>query len=83
MDKIEGVFTMLFLLEPIEDWEPWYDKAFGFVIRASTEVDARQLASQNAGDEGKDVWLDAAKTRCQVIDPNGPPNVLCRDFASA
>jgi hypothetical protein len=74
---------MLFLLEPIEDWEPWYDKAFGFVVRASSEVHARQLASQKAGDEGKDVWLDAAKTRCQGIDPNGPPKVLCRDFASA
>ncbi len=74
---------MLFLLLPIKNWEPWYDKAFGFVVRASSELHARQIASDEAGDEGKDVWLDAAKTRCEVIDPNGPPLVLCRDFASA
>ena len=74
---------MLFLLEPIEHWDPWYDKAFGFVVRASSEVYARQLAAEQAGDEGKDVWLDPAKTRCQAIDPNGPPEVFCRDFASA
>lgn len=74
---------MLFLIKPIEDWGPWYDKAFGFVVRASSEVHARQIASEEAGGEGKDVWLDASKTRCQVIDPNGPPEVLCRDLASA
>ncbi len=74
---------MLFLIKPIEDWEPWYDKAFGFVVRASSEVHARQVAAEEAGDEGPDVWLDAAKTRCEVIDSNGPPCVLCRDFASA
>ena len=74
---------MLFLIKPIENWEPWYDKVFGFVVRASSEVHARQVASEQAGNEGKDVWLDATKTRCEVIDPNGPPEVLCRDFASA
>jgi len=74
---------MLFLIKPIEDWHPWHDRAFVFVVRASSEVHARQIASEGAGDEGEDVWLDAAKTQCEVIDPNGPPQVLCRDFASA
>jgi hypothetical protein len=74
---------MLFFLEPINGWKPWYGKVFGFVVRASSEVHARQLASAQSGEEGSGVWLDAAKTRCEAIDPNGPPEVLLRDFASA
>jgi hypothetical protein len=48
----------LWLLRPVENlpiddnpWDPWYDKAFGFVILAETEADARALADKNAGDE--------------------------------
>jgi len=47
----------LWLLRPrvLEDtfdpWEPWYDKAFGFVVRAETEKDARQMAQERAGIE--------------------------------
>ncbi len=74
---------MLFLLKPVRDWEPWYDKAFCFVVRAASEEHARLVASDQAGDEGKEVWLDASKTSCKAIDPNGPPEVLCRDMASA
>lgn len=35
----------LWELRPIDKdsgpWEPWYDKAFGFVVRADTEAQAR------------------------------------------
>jgi len=48
----------LWLLRPREDlpvednpWEPWYDKAFGFVVRAKTEAIARQLANADGGAE--------------------------------
>ena len=48
----------LWILRPVaglpEDdnpWEPWYEKAFGFVIRAETEEDARKIAHENAGHE--------------------------------
>ena len=46
----------LWLLRPIEGlendpWEPWYDKAFGFVIRAETEKRAREIANENGGNE--------------------------------
>ena len=27
-----------------DPWEPWYNKAFGFVIRAGNEESARRLA---------------------------------------
>jgi len=48
----------LWILRPVaglpEDdnpWEPWYEKAFGFVIRAETEEDARKIAHGKAGHE--------------------------------
>lgn len=74
---------MLFSIKPIEGWDLSYDKACSFVVRASSGSHARQLASEQAGDEGAETWLDASKTLCQAIDPNGPPGVLCRDFVSA
>ena len=87
-DFYEWGRLMLFLLRPIEDWEPhvdlmpWTDSfcACGFVVRASGELHARQIASEQAGDEGRDVWLDHTKTRCEAIDPNGQPEILCSDF---
>jgi hypothetical protein len=46
----------LWLLRPKEGrshWEPWYDKAFGFVVRANSETEARKLASGDAGVGGR------------------------------
>ena len=82
---------MLFLLKPTEDsrlrsdspWDPWYDKAFAFVVRAADESEARELASEDCGDEGREVWLDSTITSCDVLDSNGPSHVICRDYASA
>ena len=44
----------LWLLRPREDlpydkdpWEPWYDKAFGFVVRAETEERARAIGQES------------------------------------
>jgi hypothetical protein len=34
-------------------WHPWYDKAFGFVVRADNERAARELAAANGGDEDR------------------------------
>lgn len=71
---------MLFLIKRIKKEEPLYDAAIAFVVRASSDAHARQIASEQAGDEGKAIWFDAAETQCEVIEPNGPPEVLCRDF---
>lgn len=63
------------------EWKPWYDKLFKAVVRAETEQQARSLASECAGEEGKSVWLDPAKTSCAPLDHDGEPGVLCVDFA--
>lgn len=83
----------LYLLRPIKNWTPWYDCAFGFVVRASSEKEARRLAQENGGDEsdgwdgGKKVdvpaWTDPSLSTCVVLQNDGPSEVIIRDFAAA
>ena len=62
----------LWLLRPINiygdsPWNPWHDKAFGFVVRADTEQEARKLANEESGDENynePDVWFKQEFTLC-------------------
>ena len=74
---------MLWLIKPIVPWEPWYDKTFGFVIRASTPEDARKLAASRAGDEDPCSWLNAGETSCVELPQDGDDEIILRDFASA
>ncbi len=75
----------LYLLKAQEDlayaddpWKPWYDKAFGFVVRATSRDEARQIADANAGKENFDhyedlieikrhPWLDIKYSTCQEL----------------
>jgi len=69
-----------------DPWTPWYDKAFGFVVRAENETQARQFAHEVAGDENSDgtnPWLSAAYSTCKPLSDAGEPGVVMRDFASA
>lgn len=78
----------LWELRPVEDakeWEPWYDKAFGFVVRAATAQAAREFvaASDQCGGEGNEVWLDPSKSTCDELTLEGEPEVIIMDFARA
>ena len=92
----------LWLLRPMEGlakndnpWEPWYDKAFGFVVRAETEEEARRFAQADAGDEKRGTflgektsdtntpWMDAKYSTCTELLPDGAPGVVMQDFAAA
>ena len=76
-------------------WTPWYNKAFGFVVRAEDESSARKFAHEDAGTEnrgtflGLDVaetdspWLDPDYSTCEELSPEGPEGIVMRDFASA
>ncbi len=79
-----------------DPWEPWYDKAFGFVIRAETEEAARQLAQSNSGDEStgeycyekknystRTPWLNRDQSSCVELTPSGKEEIVLRDFAAA
>ncbi len=92
----------LWILRPVEDldkdddpWTPWYDKAFGFVIRADTETEARQLAHDDAGDENRgeflrekiskttEPWKDVKYTTCIELIKQGEKGVVIQDFNAA
>lgn len=89
----------LWLSRPIESsglWGPWYDKCFGFVVRAKTEERARKLAEDASGDESAYTYLDGGGTKkivraweeshhstCVELTTEGDEMVVIRDFAGA
>ena len=92
----------LWILEPARNlpgddnpWEPWFDKSFGFIVRAETEKEARQIAHKNQGDEGcgeflgrkiaesVSPWLDSKYSTCSVLTSEGKAEMIMQDFASA
>ena len=94
------VILKVYELRPIENlplndnpWDPWYDKNFGFIIRAENEKEAREIGNENAGDENrveflnsktantKTPWLDDKYSTCSEISNNGEKGLIMRDFA--
>lgn len=91
----------LWLLRPVpnrikgnDPWDPWYNKAFGFVVRAETEEQARRLAETDAGCESRhpvaahehtrfEPWRDPFFSTCTPLTTDGPEVVVICDFASA
>lgn len=90
----------LWLLRPIDEnkvpWDPWYDRAFGFVVRAETEEEAREIGDLNGGSElgtimfnadrhaeGRGPWRDSLLSTCEELLPDGDAGVVMRDFAAA
>ena len=77
----------LWILRLINDdsasWSPWYDKAFGHIVRATTEQQARQFAADACGDEGKHAWIDDMQSSCVLLSTDGPDGVVMTDFHAA
>ena len=84
----------LWLLRPSEKlsrddspWVPWYDKTFGFVVRAETEEKARIIAQSNAGMEeyaaGGPVWINEEYSTCIELLPVGEPGMIIEDHSAA
>ena len=76
----------LWLLKAIDEhptWQPWYDKAFGFVVRAGSERLARMIASRDAGDEEAEPWLDEKQTTCVELVADGDAKIVLKDFWAA
>jgi hypothetical protein len=77
----------LWLLRPNGDeqpaWDPWYDKTFGFVIRAESELQARALADEADGSENSPSnrpWLDASQATCVEITGDGSAEIILKDM---
>ena len=76
-------YSRFYLLKQTPD-EPGYDEAEGFVVQSDCAKDARQIASENAGDEGAAVWLDAKRSTCKIIDPHRKtPHLILKSFHGA
>jgi hypothetical protein len=76
----------LWILRPVKEesppWEPWFDRAFGFVLCAIDEPTARSMAASDSGDEGPEAWTDPALSTCNELVA-GEAGFIMRDFASA
>ena len=82
----------LWLLRPREDlprrnnpWDPPYDKKHGFVIRADTEQQARELAHHRGEDENRSTlspWLLAKYSTCTELTHDGETEVILEDFTA-
>ena len=80
----------LWLLLPVDGltdnpWDPWFDKCFGFVIRAETEQAARDKAHRNAEEENKGAntkspWLDYKYSTCEPLLSDGEEAIIMKDF---
>ncbi len=84
----------LWILRPVDGdafWEPWYDKCFGFIVRAETETKARALAQTCGGDEKRDhpypktrpAWTSPKHSTCTELMPEGVTEVVMNDFHAA
>lgn len=56
-----------------------YDEFDGKIIRAKSEIEARCIANEHTGDEGR-VWLDDKEVKCEVISENGPSGEILGSF---
>lgn len=80
----------LYILKPVEGsgpWEPKYDKAHGFVIRARSANDARKIAHEQAGDENHSPactrpWLDPQYSTCKRLTEAGQVGVILHDYTA-
>ena len=84
----------LWILRPVDPladdddpWDPWYDKAFGFVIQAETEERARELAQFIGADETRYpdtlAWTDSELSDCKELIVEGPEHIVISDYRNA
>ena len=59
-----------------------YDKYFGFVVRAESEKEARQIAAGEAADEGRDTWFNCNATKCREVPLQGEKGIILSDFSA-
>lgn len=68
-------------------WQVWYDTMAGFVVRAETELQARELAAEVAGEEQfadrarnirriPNPWIESDLVSCTELMAEGAPGVL-------
>lgn len=57
-----------------------WDEVDLFVVRASTEQQARKVAAVRPGCESQDRWLDPSRSTCERVPVNGDSEIIARQF---
>ena len=74
---------MLFHLgRSVPNEDGFWECAHGFVIRALSPSKARKIASEEAGNEGSEVWLNTQKSFCRPLDHEGEEGVVIKDYTN-
>jgi len=60
-----------------------YDMAESFIVRAKSPKNARRICSNNAGDEGANIWLFAKHSTCRKLKADGKEEMLIREYNAA
>lgn len=71
-----------------DPWSPWYDKCFGFVIAAESEQRAREIATEEAGDEKRTIegilpWMDSRYSSCLELEVPKEEGVVMQEVENA
>lgn len=70
---------MLFLLIVKDEFDGGYDSYDAKVVSAASEEDARELANQKTGEEGK-IWQDSSKVTCERLTDESCEGIVCASF---
>jgi hypothetical protein len=70
---------MLYLLEMIMVLDRGYDYYEAKLVRAKSEDEARKIANEIVGDEGK-IWEDKELVACKIIKKMGNSEVIISSF---
>ena len=88
-EAIREVEMKLWILRPKEGlkgvddkWRGVCDTAYGFVVRAESERQAREFAAADRGDEGESAWLNPLYSDCKPLSARGVPGVIIRDYTA-
>ncbi|KKR00223.1 MAG: hypothetical protein UT24_C0015G0031 [Candidatus Woesebacteria bacterium GW2011_GWB1_39_12] len=60
----------------LENVDPYLGDVSEQVIRAANEKNARSVAAENCGKEGKGVWFDPTLSFCKLITEKGEEECL-------
>jgi hypothetical protein len=72
----------LYLLKRHEEFSE-YDTYEGFLIRETSQRNARRIAQQCDTGDSQNTWIDKSKSSCKVITNEGPRTVIISDFRAA
>lgn len=69
----------LWLLKVVDPYSPAYDVYSEKLIRAKRSVEARKMANEKTGDEGK-IWEDVVKVSSKKIKEVGQDEIIIENF---